>query len=541
MASTTMDTGDISHLRFYPRCGICADTILRHERVIALFGNRDSTSYCGYTRPFPFPQSTLTITTVAGRLACRFPDCETCAASPEFVQIHFDCFEIFKQRCSVSASDALSRLWILAAWRDPWRGSPPIHLSAPMDDIRFCGLPLLCTLPLELLEMIRHYSRYSLLWRCIPVLQLAAYVSATDPEPLLTVPLRELLFWERGGQFERVTGSRSPLPTLRLTVDSAGISKVERLPGLPLYAGECSSRSAFILRDEASISEVVAQLKDGRLRLDVPARLGQLPIWNTPAPPSLTFCKVYPAERACQAFYAVEMDEIKGITFFFSFDDLCGIHIHRSEESCAMDTFARIFQQPFRRAVVWIYLPISKCDRVLVLGMREAVQAPHNRSILVRMERVGDIIIACRGDVKEVKDWLPPRRLPFAKPGPSPIEDHAYFSWAPLGGVASTLVFYDQRTGSCRGIVFHYQNGGSRAVGECRLHVDPAESVVRPARLCFRADSCPSRYHSTRNRMIDMVQVKFEQGAAPTNDAETDIDGWKSRPMKGLVKFWFYI
>jgi len=109
--------------------------------------------------------------------------------------------------------------------------------------------------------MIRQHSRHSLLWRCIPALQLANYVSATEPEPLLAVPLRELLFWERSGKVERVIGSPSPPPTLRLTVDSAGISKVERLPSPPIYIGEHASRFAFIVQDEASISKVIAQLK----------------------------------------------------------------------------------------------------------------------------------------------------------------------------------------------------------------------------------------------------------------------------------------
>ena len=131
-------------------------------------------------------------------------------------------------------------------------------------------------------------------------------------------------------------------------------------------------------------------------------------------------------------------------------------------------------------------------------------------------------------------DQALPQPFRLEKPGPSPIDDDAYFSSAPLDGVLSTLVFYDQSTGFCRGIVFRYQNGGSRAVGQCRLHVDPAEVVVRPVRLCYRADSCSSR----RNRMMYLVQVKFKQGAL-TGHEEKDIDGWEFRPLKGLVKFWF--
>lgn len=38
-------------------------------------------------------------------------------------------------------------------------------------------------------------------------------------------------------------------------------------------------------------------------------------------------------------FHTVEMDEISGITFFFSPGQVSGIHIHRSDESCAIDTF----------------------------------------------------------------------------------------------------------------------------------------------------------------------------------------------------------
>lgn len=126
----------------------------------------------------------------------------------------------------------------------------------------FCGLPRLRTLPAELLEMIQQYYRHSLLWRCISALQLADCVSATEPEPLLTVPLRSILSWERGdAELKLATGFPRPPRTLRLTIDSAGISKVERLAGPPMYAGDYSSRSAFIIQDKASIFKVVAQLK----------------------------------------------------------------------------------------------------------------------------------------------------------------------------------------------------------------------------------------------------------------------------------------
>lgn len=200
----------------------------------------------------------------------------------------------------------------------------------------------------------------------------------------------------------------------------------------------------------------------------------------------------------------------------------------------------------------------------LVFG--EALQS-RDLNVLVRTELIGDVIIGVqsKGDVKDrclaasppltiiyskpregrpvrffgaycrpPLDQALPKPFRLEKPGPCPIDDDAYFSWAPLYGVWSTLVFYDQNTGFCRGIVFRYKNGGSRAVGQCRPQVDPVESVFRPVRLCFRANSCSSRW----NRMIYMVRVKFKQGAR-TNYTEKDVEGWESRPMKGLVKFWF--
>ena len=255
------------------------------------------------------------------------------------------------------------------------------------------------------------------------------------------------------------------------------------------------------------------------------------------------------------------MDRIKGITFFFRTGELLALHIHRSDESCAMDTFSRAFHNHFTPRPVWIYLPISQHDRALLLGIRESQFMGLN--ILVRTELMGDIIVGLQfeGYVKErflaasapltmiygeplerrpirffggycktPRDQPLPKPFRLEKPGLLPIRGDAYFSWAPLCGVSSTLVFYDQDTGFCRGILFHYHNGGSRAVGQCRLHVDPAEGVVRPVRFCFRAESPSIHWIQTVRR----VQVKFTQ-ATQTNHIE---EGWESRPMEGLVKLW---
>ncbi|RSL98958.1 hypothetical protein CDV31_012374 [Fusarium ambrosium] len=275
--TSTMADERLGHLGLLPQCGICDDVILRHERVIALIGNSDSTSCRGHTRPFPFPQPGHTIASVDGYLQCRYPGCTGCAKSPEFIPIHCDCWEIFKANCHVvEGADVLSRLWPFAAWKKPWRGTLPIHLANRGIDLdmlektaRFAGLPLLCKLPMELLEMIRGHSPYSLFWRCISTLIFANRVSTNDLKPLVTMPLSQVLSWERHGSLSHSTSESLP-PAIRLTINSGGISKIESISCEQRYSRECYDHSLFIVLRRERISDITAQLQNGLLRLHLP-------------------------------------------------------------------------------------------------------------------------------------------------------------------------------------------------------------------------------------------------------------------------------
>lgn len=123
------------------------------------------------------------------------------------------------------------------------------------------GLPLLYKLPLELLRMIQSYTRHALLWRSIAALQVAARVSATDPASLVDMPLSEAPSWERGKKLEERSQPLPPPSALRLTIDSDGISKIERLSHLPEYSKECYTRTAFVVVQEAAVSGLTVQFK----------------------------------------------------------------------------------------------------------------------------------------------------------------------------------------------------------------------------------------------------------------------------------------
>ncbi|KAF4462660.1 hypothetical protein FALBO_10520 [Fusarium albosuccineum] len=275
----------------------------------------------------------------------------------------------------------------------------------------------------------------------------------------------------------------------------------------------------------------------------------KLPIWNTPAPPDLSSCSAFPAGfSSWQRYHAVEVDKITGITFFFLSGRLFGIHIHSTEEPCAMSTYER-FANRLGPRIVWIYLSISKKDRLLVLGVRE--EPKRRLNILARTQKLGNVVLGqhikggfkdrCLGKSAPITlihgepiEGYPvhffgaycalssatPLPDPFRleTPGPDPIGDDSYFSWAPVEGVSSTITFIDQATGFCRGIMFQYYNGGSRAIGQCRLHVDPTESVIQPLMLCFRAES----YRSRSDKMHHGIP-----------------QGWECQLLRGYVKFWF--
>lgn len=178
------------------------------------------------------------------------------------------------------------------------------------------------------------------------------------------------------------------------------------------------------------------------------------------------------------------MDRIRGITFFFLNGRLVGIYAHCLEESCALDAFDTLFlHYRCRSFVTWIYLPISRHDRVLALGI-QAVSPSHgwrsdrNVSVHVRTALAGDISIglvcthaprpisylAASAPIKMVygesrseralrffgaytskstSDRALPEQFCLKSLGRSPFGKDAIFSWAPLDSVSSTQLFYD--------------------------------------------------------------------------------------------------
>ncbi len=226
-----------------------------------VLGNDDS--YSRRTNASIFPDYGHTVRRVDGMMPCRQPSCSRCAASTEASTIHLDCFQLFKRECR--PEKALEHLWIAAAWRTPWRQAPHLLLDdrATLLSSSVCmayGIPELVSLPSEIVQMVRGYSASSLLWRWSSALDLASRLSVVAlEEKLVSIPLCNVLAWERGQPPPPAT--RPVQPIIRLTIDSYGIKKIERLSENPRYNGQRCDDVAFVLLEEFRLKDVVIHFK----------------------------------------------------------------------------------------------------------------------------------------------------------------------------------------------------------------------------------------------------------------------------------------
>ncbi|KAK3304762.1 uncharacterized protein B0T15DRAFT_252660 [Chaetomium strumarium] len=95
-------------------------------------------------------------------------------------------------------------------------------------------------------------------------------------------------------------------------------------------------------------------------------------------------------------------------------------------------------------------------------------------------------------------------------------------SYAPLENVSQIRIFYHKGGIHCKGMVLEYNNGGQRAVGECRIMVDHCETFTRPSSIAFV------------NSGASLYQVKIRVDG-PLDDG----DEWMHYTMAGTLVFWF--
>ncbi|KAF5006175.1 hypothetical protein FDECE_7450 [Fusarium decemcellulare] len=253
------------HVGLRPYCGICGGSMEVAERFILLVGNVDSTACSKRLGPWIFPNYGHRLRGIETVSICRKPDCSRCTVSAEASTVHSDCFEFVARRCKLDDYN-LDYLWVVTAWRAPWRQAP--HFGLRDTEVVEPDWPVLdcldisrnlALLPPEILGTIRRYSATSILWRFNAASKLTRQFPVALSDSLLSIPLYTIAAWKRGGQ--PVTTEGHQLPIIRLTIDSWGIREVERLPSYPQFKTWRTDSLVFVILDQAYLKDVTALFK----------------------------------------------------------------------------------------------------------------------------------------------------------------------------------------------------------------------------------------------------------------------------------------
>ncbi|KAL6414356.1 hypothetical protein AUP68_00874 [Ilyonectria robusta] len=561
-------TRSAGHVSLRPNCGICGSSMEVTERFVLLLGNGDSTAFSQRLGPYIFPGYGHRPSSKDGILLCRKPGCSLCAVSPEASTVHFECYEFIAQRSNIDRS--LDYLWVVTAWRTPWRRAPKFRLEEKVvksvsSIFNHVNIPRIRSLPPEILQIIYEYSATSIIWRFNTASEVIQRLTIPSSDHLLSIPLHKVSAWKRSGQ-PRTTETAHNLPVVRLTIDSQGIREVERLPGNPPFRRWRTDDLVFVTLNHELLDGAVAHFKFGSLRLELPKTCHGIQTWDTPTPPDLQICRFYPNNiRYSTQFKTIDLCQTNGITLFFSLGQVWDIHAHTQKAPCALATYQRL--PPRRqRSVAWVYVPFSQKDHITALGARMSLSESSSfgsTCLLFRMKLAGDVsvgltparkaknlllsksrlmtmiyntielqpvsVIGAYSTGEEDRSPMTPFRHPIIDDAPF---SNACFSFAPLDLVDCMRVFNDKLTGLCLGILLHYQNGAQRALGQCRVDVDPVEDYVKPVQLCFR------RQVRVRPGTRRQLQTTIVRGTS-SQEHNHDEQGWTCFEMQGALEFWF--
>lgn len=122
-----------------------------------------------------------------------------------------------------------------------------------------------------------------------------------------------------------------------------------------------------------------------------------------------------------------------------------------------------------------------------------------------------------------------PKRYPFAF-----MKAEVNFPAAPLDNVALAKVFHQEGRSYCRGLLSVYQDGAQRALGDCRVGVDPYETYETPRTLSVLTIS-DWETHVVRD--VRRARIYFtDQRIGDDDDEVLDCNLYE---MKGTLHFWF--
>ncbi|CAH0020516.1 unnamed protein product [Clonostachys rhizophaga] len=558
-----------AHACFRAQCGICGRALAAGDRFIPLIGGELSTESPPCLEGAEFPTGNEVVFDYRGRTLCWRQKCQQCKHASRAVGVHSDCFALFQRECALE--DALDRLWVAVLSRSPWWFS----LNARVDGRADCPLELIYEkadkfglsawrlLPQELTDMIRHSSESALFWLYLSALSFIRDLPGEDSSDGLShvsVPLANVLAWTRGSA-PVITPEEEGPPIIRLTSDCRGLKRVERLDSMPHYQDWRSDTMEFAIQDVSLVKSY------NILRLETPDINHGFHIWDMPNPPLLEDCKFCGHIGNSMRFSTIDLHAVTGLTFFFSHNKVYAIHPHTPSSPDATKTFNR-FSRQRRASLAWVYLPLPRGDEIISFGIR--LKSADNRAVsqmpcfMFRTKLAGEVILGPLPARYRYKDVVlmpsSPKLLihnitefgpitvfgafapekddsvpSFLSAPPSNIPSGpALFSSVSLESVTCIEIFEGIKTGTPAGILFHYENGAQRAVGNCRIGLDSVQTYIKPTRLCWQSIS--KRPNSMR-AIYKLDSGDYSKHQHCTHLTQNDI--WVCNALEGTMEFWF--
>ena len=520
-------------------------------------------------------------TTAEGSL-CPTAGCKRCPNGPETASVHVDCFNLYNR--TVQGSDKMARLFHTASWTHPWKDAPALHLEPAkvVDNCRAlrvaaqaCGLPGLLNLPLELADIVSEFASDSALFRLSSVLDLIDYTNTGGKfKAMWKVPIQDIASWERGAEPVMENGV-SDKPFIHLVIDARGLRQICRVAEIPAPSEDRYDDLAFVLEHELCFKDVTVDFDMNLGHLNMPKEMPhQFKLWDRPYPPPLEESLIYHTAVARQslALRTIDLDACMGLTFFMTSKDTYAIHAHTRAQPTARETFEKL--SPHHQDICsWVYVPFALHDQVQGFGVRRSItdggHLLNNPAYLFRTELAGDFSvgsdekrtsrhvftltgpgtklvhnIAENGPLSIVGAFPQNREHPVhidtsqMPPLATPRIGRGCFSTAPLRGVAGITVFEDAVTRYCKGIIIDYENGGARAIGQCRIGEDPYVFYEHPVSLCMApvGERKPSMRWGYGECMV--VAVGSERVTVPLFDNGKRLE-WCQYPLRGEMQFWF--
>lgn len=113
--------------------------------------------------------------------------------------------------------------------------------------------------------------------------------------------------------------------------------------------------------------------------------------------------------------------------------------------------------------------------------------------------------------------------------------------------------FVDAKRSICRGLLLTYDNGGMRALGECRLGVDDSWATTHPAAICFQEKRYWTYPSETYKEMLQYGAAVAITAVADSNNTDVvqagqqqqqhmhaEDDGWTCCTIgQGILHFYW--